>query len=106
MKRRSNVAVIVIVLNNGILGFQKDAETVKFGGYTTACHFAPVDHAAIARACGCGGIVVKGSGDLGKVLDLALGEQRPWLIEIVPDPAAHPPISLFDGTLDRAAEAV
>lgn len=103
---RSNVPVIVIVLNNGVLGFQKDAETVKFGSYTSACHFSPVDHAAIARACGCGGAVVSASGDLGKVLDLAVAEQRPWLIEIATDPSAHPPISLFDGTLDRGLAAV
>ncbi|WFU62596.1 acetolactate synthase catalytic subunit [Bradyrhizobium brasilense] len=103
---RSNVPVVVIVLNNGILGFQKDAETVKFGSYTTACHFSPVDHAAIARACGCGGAVVSAPGDLGKALDLALAEKRPWLIEVTADPSAHPPISLFDGTLDRALAAV
>lgn len=103
---RSNVPVIVIVLNNGILGFQKDAETVKFGSYTTACHFSPVDHAAIARACGCGGAVVSTPGDLGKALDVALAENRPWLIEVTTDPSAHPPISLFDGTLDRGLPTV
>ncbi|QOZ23910.1 acetolactate synthase catalytic subunit [Bradyrhizobium sp. CCBAU 51753] len=103
---RSKVPVVIIVLNNGVLGFQKDAETVKFGGYTSACHFSPVDHAAIARACGCGGTVVRAPGDLGKTLDLALAEQRPWLIEVMTDPSAHPPISLFDGTLDRALTAV
>ncbi|MCK1663539.1 acetolactate synthase catalytic subunit [Bradyrhizobium sp. 153] len=102
---RSNVPLVVIVLNNGILGFQKDAETVKFGCYTSACHFSPVDHAAIARACGCGGTVVTVPGDLGKALDLALAEQRPWLIEVMTDPAAHPALSVFDGTLDRAAAA-
>ena len=26
---------------------------MKFGSYTSACHFSAVDHAAIARACGC-----------------------------------------------------
>ncbi|WP_213290999.1 acetolactate synthase catalytic subunit [Bradyrhizobium sp. sGM-13] len=103
---RSNVPVVTIVLNNGILGFQKDAETVKFGGYTSACHLSPVDHAAIARACGCGGAVVRAPGDLGKTLDLALTERRPWLIEVMTDPSAHPPISLFDGTLDHALAAV
>ncbi|MCK1352436.1 acetolactate synthase catalytic subunit [Bradyrhizobium sp. CW7] len=103
---RSNVPVVVIVLNNGILGFQKDAETVKFGSYTTACHFSPVDHAAIARACGCGAVVVSAPGDLGNALDLALAERRPWLIEVVTDPSAHPPISLFDGTLDRPLAGV
>jgi acetolactate synthase I/II/III large subunit len=98
---RSDVAVVTIVLNNGILGFQKDAETVKFGTYTSACHFAPVDHASIARACGCGATTVTAPGDLGAALDDALAAKRPWLIEVITDPEAHPPISLFDGTLDH-----
>ncbi|MGV6873949.1 acetolactate synthase catalytic subunit [Pseudochelatococcus sp. B33] len=97
---RSRVPVTVIVLNNGILGYQKDAETVKFGTYTSACHFAPVDHAAIARACGCGATVVAMPGDIGAALDEALASDRPWLIEILTDPDAHPPLSLYDGTLD------
>jgi len=99
---RSHVAVVVIVLNNGVLGYQKDAETVKFGDYTSACHFSPVDHAAIARACGCAGITVAEPGDLGQALDEALAAGQPWLIEVMTDPSAHPPISLFDGTLDHA----
>ncbi|MBB4365210.1 acetolactate synthase-1/2/3 large subunit [Bradyrhizobium sp. CIR18] len=103
---RSDVPVVVIVLNNGVLGFQKDGETVKFGTYTSACHFSPVDHAAIARACGCAGAVVRAPGDLGKTLDLALADQRPWLIEVMTDPSAHPPLSIFDGTLDRALAPV
>lgn len=98
---RSDVAVVTIVLNNGILGFQKDAETVKFGSYTSACHFAPVDHASIARACRCGATTVSSPGDLGSALDEALAANRPWLIEVMTDPNAHPPISLFDGTLDH-----
>lgn len=97
---RSDVPVTVIVLNNGILGYQKDAETVKFGTYTSACHFAPVDHAAIARACGCGATVVAEPGDIGSALDEALAADRPWLIEILTAPDAHPPLSLYDGTLD------
>jgi acetolactate synthase-1/2/3 large subunit len=98
---RSDIAVVTIVLNNGVLGFQKDAETEKFGGYTSACHFAAVDHASIARACGCGASRVSSPGDVGSALDEALAAKRPWLIEVMTDPAAHPPISLFDGTLDR-----
>ena len=34
-------------------------------------------------------------------LDEAFAAERPWLIEVITDPDAHPPISLYDGTLDR-----
>ncbi|MEY9142124.1 thiamine pyrophosphate-dependent enzyme, partial [Bradyrhizobium elkanii] len=104
---RMGVPVTVIVLNNGILGFQKDAETVKFGTYTTACHFAPVDHTAIARACGCVGRRVETPDEILPALREALGGDLPTLIEVMTDPGAHPAISLFDSTLDKttAAEA-
>jgi acetolactate synthase I/II/III large subunit len=98
---RSSVPVVVLVLNNGVLGFQKDAETVKFGQYTSACHFSPVDHAAIARACGCASTRVFAPEEIRPALHEALESGVPWLIEVMIDPAAHPPISLFDGTLDR-----
>ncbi|CAH1693695.1 Acetolactate synthase-1/2/3 large subunit [Hyphomicrobiales bacterium] len=99
---RMGIALTVIVLNNGILGYQKDAETVKFGAYTTACHFAPVDHVAIARACGCVGIQVDTPSNILPALREALGNDQPTLVEIITDPGAHPAISLFDGTLDLA----
>ena len=46
----------VIVLNNQILGYQKDAEYAIFGAHTDAVDFHPVDHAAISMACGCHGV--------------------------------------------------
>ncbi|MEJ1978673.1 MAG: thiamine pyrophosphate-dependent enzyme [Acetobacteraceae bacterium] len=50
--KRLKLPVVTLVLNNQILGYQKHAEQVLFGGWTDACEFAAVDHAAIARACG------------------------------------------------------
>jgi acetolactate synthase I/II/III large subunit len=97
---RSRLALTVVVLNNGVLGYQKDAETVKFGRYTTACHFAPVDHAAIAQACGCAAIRISDPSQLRAALETALVASVPWLIEVIADPDAHPPLSLYDGTLD------
>ncbi len=102
---RMAVPVTVIVLNNGILGYQKDAETVKFGAFTSACHFAPVDHAAIARACGCDGLRVEAPADILPALREAMSGDRPTLIEVMTDPGAHPAISLYDGTLDQSAPA-
>jgi acetolactate synthase I/II/III large subunit len=98
---RMKIPLTVILLNNGVLGYQKDAETVKFGMHTTACHFAPVDHAAIARACGCQGRRVADPADILPALQQAVGADEPWLIEVMTDPDAHPPLSLYDGTLDR-----
>jgi acetolactate synthase-1/2/3 large subunit len=57
-------------------------------------------NASIARACGCGATTVTAPGDLGAALDDALAAKWPWLLEVITDPEAHPPISLFDGTLD------
>lgn len=99
---RSRCPVTVVVLNNGVLGYQRDAETVKFGTYTSACHFAPVNHAAIAKACGCRSARIQDAGDLAGALKGALGADEPWLLEVMTDAGAHPALSLYDGTLDDA----
>jgi acetolactate synthase-1/2/3 large subunit len=49
---RMRISIVIIVLNNGVLGYQKDAEQVKFGAYTSACHFAPVNHADMRAPAG------------------------------------------------------
>jgi acetolactate synthase-1/2/3 large subunit len=98
---RSRLAVVLIVLNNGVLGYQKDAETAKFGGSTTACQLGPVSHAEIARACGCDAIRIDAPCDLAPALKAAIASGRPWLIDVISCPDAHPPLSLYDGTLDK-----
>ncbi|PSS59998.1 acetolactate synthase catalytic subunit [Ensifer sp. NM-2] len=92
---RSDLPVVVILLNNGILGFQKDAETVKFGKYTTAINFHDVDHAAIARACGCAADRITDPADLADALERAFQRPTSTLLEVMADPAAHPALSLF-----------
>ncbi|MGV2181474.1 acetolactate synthase catalytic subunit [Rhizobium rhizogenes] len=98
---RMQIPICVIVLNNGVLGYQKDAEYVRFGTFTTACRFAPVDHAAIAQACGCRAVRVEDVNDLAQRLAEALDDHNPWLLDVVTDPDAHPPLSLFAGSLDQ-----
>jgi acetolactate synthase-1/2/3 large subunit len=98
--RRTGSDVVVTVLNNGVLAYQKDAEDVKFERHTSAVQFTPVDHAAIARACGCRGIVVKRADDYLPALRDALASGEPTLIDVDTDPDAYPPITLFDGKLD------
>jgi acetolactate synthase-1/2/3 large subunit len=98
---RLRIALTVIVLNNGVLGYQKDAETVKFSSFTSACRLGPVDHAQIARACGCQGVRIEDPAAVLPALERAIASREPWLLDVVTDPAAHPPLSLYDGTLDR-----
>jgi len=59
MLARHKLPVVLIILNNQILGYQKHGETVVFNAYTDAVDFAPVDHAAIARACGIAGVRIE-----------------------------------------------
>ncbi len=95
--RRLKLPITVMVLNNGILGYQKHAEDVTFGEHTDAVDFTAVDHAAIARACGVQGIRVERGEDVGPALDRAFASGAPALLDIVTDPDAKPPISFYAG---------
>ena len=100
--RRHGIAVNVTVLNNQTLGYQRHAEDVLFGAHTSAVDFAPVDHAAIARACGLQGIRVTEAAGYGDALRLALEMPGTTVIDALVDPDAHPPITLFENkTISR-----
>jgi TPP-dependent trihydroxycyclohexane-1,2-dione (THcHDO) dehydratase len=79
-----------------ILGFQKHAELMQFGEHTTATNLTPVDHAAIARACGAEAVRVQAPADLAPALAKALDSGTTWLIEVRCDPDARPPITVWD----------
>jgi acetolactate synthase-1/2/3 large subunit len=97
--KRLNAKVVVIVLNNQILGYQAHAEDVQYGAHTNACEFSPVDHAAIARACGCEGIRVEKPSDFQGALDRALKAPVTTVIDVLTDPRAYPPITIFEGKM-------
>jgi acetolactate synthase-1/2/3 large subunit len=95
---RMKTPVVLVVLNNGILGYQKHAENIKFGAYTDACEFVKVDHAAIARAVGAQGIRVESANQLCAALDRAVASQVTTLIDVVTDPDAYPPVTWYENT--------
>ena len=97
--KRLGVKVVVIVLNNQILGYQQHAEDVLYGGHTDAVALGPVDHAAIARACGCEGIRVEQAADFQGALNRALKAPVTTVIDVLIDPKAYPPITIFEGKL-------
>ena len=92
---RMGIKVTLILINNGILGYQKHAENVKFGDHTSAVHFKPVDHAAIARNSGCEGIRVTDPKDLASAIAQAKKNLGTTLIEVMCDENAFPPITFY-----------
>lgn len=102
---REGIAVKLIVLNNGALGYQKDAEHVKFGRHTKACYFGPVNHAAIAEACGCPSRSIATVKELQSALSWALESESPVLLDISTDPYAYPPLTMYDGALEAARKS-
>ena len=94
---RSDLPVTIVLLNNGVLGYQKHAELFQFGDYTSAIDFAPVDHAAIARACGARGVRITDPDQLGQALDEAMASETTTLIEVMTTPSAYPLIRAWDG---------
>lgn len=95
--RRLDVKVVVIVLNNQILGYQMHAEDVLYGDHTDACALGPVDHAAIARACGCEGVRVENPAEFQPALERAMRAPVTTVIDVMIDPKAYPPLTLYEG---------
>lgn len=93
---RENIPLTLIVLNNSILGFQKHSELVQFSETTSAIEFSPVDHAAVARACGAEGIRVENPDDIRAALEASIGNGKVTLIEIITDSDAFPPITAWE----------
>lgn len=97
---RRKTPVVLTVLNNSCLGYQKDAEDVKFGSHSTACYFTAVNHAAIARASGCRGVRIENASDYLPALREALACDETTVLDVITDPAAYPPVTFFDGLDD------
>jgi acetolactate synthase-1/2/3 large subunit len=103
--KRHGVPLILVVLNNGVLGFQINAEESRFDSHTDVCHFGPIDHVGIARACGCDGMRVSNLDELTLALDAARDTRAPYVIDVLVDPQAFPPLTAFESQLARAAQS-
>jgi acetolactate synthase-1/2/3 large subunit len=97
--KRMGIKVTMVVLNNQILAYQWHAEDVLYGDHTDACQLEPVDHAAIARACGCDGVRVEQPGEFKPALELARRSPVTTVIDVIIDPKAYPPITVYEGRI-------
>lgn len=98
---RENIPVVVIVLNNALLGYQRHGENILFGETTTAIGFAPVDHAAMARSTGALGVVVDKAENLRDALVDALASNVTTVIDVITDPDAYAPVRSWDAGEER-----
>lgn len=92
---RMGIKVVTLLINNGILGYQKHAECLKYGDHTSAVHFNEVDHAAVARAAGINGVRVTDPDGIREALQQAVQSDGSTLIEVICTSQAHPPITFY-----------
>lgn len=92
---RMGIKVVTVLINNGILGYQKHAECLKYGDHTSAVDFAEVDHAAVARAAGLRGVRITDPGEIRAALQTAARSDVGTLIEVMCTSQAHPPITFY-----------
>lgn len=92
--RRHGIKLVLVVLNNGVLGMQEDMEVFRYGDRTDT-RFEPVDHAAIARACGLHGVRISEPGALRAALQQAMAADRATVLDVIVDPAACPPLTAY-----------
>ncbi len=93
--RRHGIKVVIAVMNNGVLGYQKHAEDAGLGRHTNVCDFVSVDHAAIAEACGVRGIRVERAQDIAGAIQQSFAAEGSVLLDIIADPDAMPPVTAF-----------
>jgi pyruvate dehydrogenase (quinone)/pyruvate oxidase len=85
-----NLPVKVVVIKNNTLGMIKWEQMVFLGNPEYGVELQPIDFAAFARACGGTGYTVEDPAACGQVLDQALAEPGPTLVEAVVDPFEPP----------------
>lgn len=93
--RRMNIKVVLMVLNNSILGFSKHNDNARFGMHNTAVNFTAVDHCSVARGAGCEAILVSDPSQIADALRQAKANAVTTLIEIRCDPNAFPPFTHY-----------
>jgi pyruvate dehydrogenase (quinone) len=82
--------VKVVIIKNNTLGMIKWEQMVFLGNPEYGCELQPIDFAAFARACGATGLTIEDPAQCGNVLDQALANPGPVVVEAVVDPFVPP----------------
>ncbi|MBZ9701651.1 MULTISPECIES: thiamine pyrophosphate-dependent enzyme [unclassified Mesorhizobium] len=85
-----NLNVKIVVIKNNVLGQIKWEQMVFLGNPEYACELQPIDFAAVARGFGLQAFSVDDPARCGEVLETALSNAGPTLVEAVVDPHEPP----------------
>jgi acetolactate synthase I/II/III large subunit len=92
---RCDIPVVVVVINNATLGFQKHFEQKLFDEYGE-CDLSDIDHAVLAKALHCDGERVEDPAEIPAAVDRGLKSKKLYLIDVVVDNRAMAPILGLD----------
>ncbi|HKY07309.1 MAG TPA: thiamine pyrophosphate-dependent enzyme [Candidatus Binatia bacterium] len=92
----------VIIIKNNTLGMIKWEQMVFLGNPEYGCELHPIDFVAFARACGGAGFSIEDPAECGAILEQALAESGPVIVEAVVDPFVPPMPAKI--TLDQATK--
>ena len=97
----------VVVVNNNTLAMIKWEQMVMEGNPEFGTELSPVDYAAIARACGGKGYRIEDPYMCGGILDEALNDPGPVIVDAIVDPFEPPmPPKVSVGQAAKLAEAL
>jgi acetolactate synthase-1/2/3 large subunit len=100
---RLRLPVVIVVLDNGCLGFEYHEQKYRHHGRVIpeANDFSDADYAAAARALGAEGVRVRALAEFERAFKVALESDRPTVIDVIVDREAFPPVTNFEKTLVR-----
>lgn len=94
--KREGINIVVTVINNKSLAYQKLAEKARWEKYNAVCDFTSVDHTKIAEGCGVKGIKVESPEEIEGALKEAFNTDGPVLIDLITDPNSIPPLPFME----------
>ena len=98
------VAVVVIVVNNGIHGTIRMHQERHYPGRVVATEITSPDYAALARAHGGHGERVERTEDFAAAFDRAVASGKPAIIDLAFDPEAISPTATLSEVRERGRE--
>ena len=100
---QEDLAVVVIVVNNGMYGTIRLFQERRYPGRVVATELANPDFVALAQACGAHAEAVERTEQFPAALERALAAGRPALLELRTDPESIAPGETITAIRERAA---